>query len=537
MIDLLVLIPREVIRDKIFPFYDVLSLVRLDSATLSQEHRPNMLCHVLHDSVVAGDTTYNRGMAVWLAKRNIHVQNIQFPKETEPEDLEIATPVMSVADSINLSFCAKLTNECVKTMISESGSLKSIALEECKWLEDDTLLAIAQHSYALEQCLLSNCPLVTDAGLACFINKCTVVDLQLLNCRQVGELSMSALVDNCISSLNISMCPLVTDADVVRFVQSSDDLLCDFILSDNDQLTDLSLLAIAEHCPTLRSLDVSHNSRWTDTGLCRVIEACQLYAFRADGCELSPTMLERLCTRVNPDLSTLCIDPCAALTEQLLEALVTRCTLMWDLKLSHTDGVNDRTLRCMGENLPSLACITLDSCPNVRLEGLRALVRGCPNLEEIHLLACPLVCDQCLIEIAEHSKGLCWLSLTDNANVTDSGVRALAQLSGTLMRMKLINTSITDDAIEYLVKCCPLITMLELEGRNVVSPSLQRLAEQRGIHMWLEGDTEVNEEIIQNAILLSKYIVMYTRFLIFIRVTSRNFFMDHFATDVLTLPL
>lgn len=501
MIELFVSIPKDVIREKIFPFFDALALVRLDTATLSREHRPSLLSHVLDDSILKGETTYSKDMVVWLAKRNIHVQHIAFPRQSTPEDIEIATPALSVADSIDITDCTLLTNECVQAMIVKSGSLEGIVLDGCGWLNDETLRVIAEQNFYLGKCHLSNCTQVTDAGVAHLLDKCMITELQLEGCEQAGPLTMGAMYDIPMDSLNIARCARIADADVVSFLQKNKDCLLEFVLSDNDQLTDLTLLAIAEHCPTLRELDISYCAGWTDKGLCAVIESCQkLLTFKLDGCDPSPVVLDRLCTRVNPELSTLCLDSCEALTQHHVEALVSRCTKLWDLKLGSSNGVNDRALQCMGENLSGLACITLDSCSNVRLTGIQALVRGCPKLEEIHLFMCPLVCDQCLIEIATHSKGLCWLSVTDNYNLSDKGVYALAQLCATLVRIKFDYTSISDAAIDHLIQCCPLITIVELQGRNVVSESLQRLVKQRGIHIFLEEDSHGDEEVMQDVL-------------------------------------
>lgn len=59
MVSLIVNIPADVLCDRVTPFFDLKSLVRLDSALLSRKHRTNMLDKVLRDATLDQPVDYD----------------------------------------------------------------------------------------------------------------------------------------------------------------------------------------------------------------------------------------------------------------------------------------------------------------------------------------------------------------------------------------------------------------------------------------------------------------------------------------------
>lgn len=499
MISLLLSIPVDIIRDRIAPFIDVLSLCMLDTATLSKEYRPHVLSSILHNVLLAdAEIRYDKNMTKWLLKRGICVQSIVFPEDSEPSDLELATPVLALATVIHLIDCVKLTNESVQLLLQKCGSLDSLVLAGCTWLKDDTLRTVAKHHTGLLEYILGDCPLITDAGTAHVLNKCPEIgEVQWDNCENVGKQAMAALANHAIVSLFISNCPGITDASLVKFFQHNKNKMDSAIISENEQLTDKSLLAMAQHCTNILDLNVSECASFGDAGLCAVIESCQrLTALRADDCNISAVVLDKLSTHVSPHLETLWLMPCATLTEQHVSALVARSPRLTELRFSSCEGVSNRALQSIGANCAALQALSLELCANVSLQGIRSLVLGCPELVELHLLMCTGVCDHCLLEIAVHCKNLRHLRVVDNGNITDSGVRALALHCRQLEQVCFSYTAITDVAVEHLIECCPGLLSVVLQGRQAVAQSLVKLCERRNVTLTLaDKDHDEFEEV------------------------------------------
>lgn len=144
--------------------------------------------------------------------------------------------------------------------------------------------------------------------------------------------------------------------------------------------------------------------------------------------------------------------------------------------------------------------VTFEMCGHVGLEGVKALVRGCAQLVELHLLMCPSISDSCLEEIAVHCKNLRHLRVADNDKISDSGVRALALHCRQLEQVCFSYTSVTDVAVEHLIESCPAMATVVLQGRQAVAQSLVRLCARRGVVLTLaDEENDEFEEMMQLA--------------------------------------
>jgi len=199
-----------------------------------------VLSSVLHNTLLTErEIRYSRTMTEWLTKRGIQIQSIVFPDDAEPSDLALAAPVLTFVAVIHLIDCLQLTNKSVQLLLQKCGSLESLVLAGCSWLEDETLRIVAKHHPDLQQYILGDCPLVTDAGVAHVLLKCPeIAEVQWDGCEHVGKQAMAALENHTILSLFITTCPNVSDASLVKFFQNNKNKMDTIVMSENEQLTD-----------------------------------------------------------------------------------------------------------------------------------------------------------------------------------------------------------------------------------------------------------------------------------------------------------
>lgn len=494
MISLLLSIPLDVIRSRICPFLNILSMCKLDSATLTKEHRTGLLSGFLNGTIVVEkDVTYDKDSTEWLIRRCIGLQNILFPPQSEPADLEYAAPTLSRAVNIDLTGCTKFTNESVQLVLQscKRNKLKSISFTGCTWLNDQTLQVLADcHAESLKEFLVSECPLITDAGVATSLSRsCGIVEVMLDGCGQVGPLTLAALADRLLATLSIASCPAITDQALVGFLNKCSCEQLTFIdISRNSELTGDSLMAIALHCPALLFLHINHCEAVTDAGRVAVIESCQqLIVLRADMCVLSLNVLNKLSSSLSPRLTVLTME-CPDLNEQHVDALTQRCPLLSHLHICDAEGFTDRAMGYIGKRLSKLKILTVDSCPNFTFKGILSIVCGCIRLEALHFFSCPGMCDRALSAIALHCSGLLQLSVVVNEQITDAGVCVLAEHCSQLQCLGLGETLIADAAVQYLIERCPELIGIDLYDREELELPLVDLVRQRGIQVrLLEG--------------------------------------------------
>lgn len=494
MLPLLFSLPTDVIRDQITPFIDLLSLVKLDSATLSKQHRSNLLSYVLRDTLLPSNfILYERCLFQWLIERGIQLIQVDFPPESQPVDIEHATPVLGRAVEINLARCNSLTNECVQRLMKHiNPGLWCIVLDGCSWVTDETLQIVSDlHGNSLALIFLCGCPLVTDAGVAASMLKCdSIEDVKWDNSDQIGTLAMAALANHHIVTLSFMDCPRITEDSFIQFLQGNRNALETLTLK-NEQLTDRSLLAIAEHCDALQSIDISENDAFTDVGQAAIIKSCQCLTYlRTDQPGSTLAVLEHLGAQISPELTELFLGSAPLLSDAHIAAITARASKLQSLRFGESGLITDRSLQSIAVNLPNVTNVSIQICSEVGFAGVEALVRGCPNLVTLQLGMLPKVCDKCLDVISTHCKDLIEFSVTDNDLITDKGVRNLAKKCTQLVYVDFDFTKVTNLAVEYLIHSCPKLQTVALGGRGAVSQSLQNLADKRKINLLLSEPDE-----------------------------------------------
>lgn len=112
MLKILLSISRDVVISQIVPFLDLISLTKLDTATMSHEHRSDALVHIFTDVTMSGDEvcTYCKEMINWLSCRKVCISKIRFPRNITDVDLAFSAPAIANAKYIDLTGCNDVTN-------------------------------------------------------------------------------------------------------------------------------------------------------------------------------------------------------------------------------------------------------------------------------------------------------------------------------------------------------------------------------------------------------------------------------------------
>jgi len=493
MLSLLFSLPADLIRGQIAPFFDLLSMVKLDSATLSKVHRNTLLRCVLNGATILECIQYEKEQFSWFILRGCRVVEVLFPAESEPEDIDHAIPVLCVADTVDLTDCFNLTNACVQRLVTNiEPGLRVLTLTNCFWLDDKTLQVIADvHGNSIVTFELRRCRLVSDAGAAYYISKClNIEDVRWDLCDQIGTLAMAAMAEHLcttLDNLHITSCPAVTEDSLLEFLQGNEDVLMTLTFHNNGELTDRTLLAIAEHCPSLEELQILDCKHFSDTGYSAVIKSCQcLTTLRLEFTGATTALFDLLGSDLSPDLDCLYLCGCPLLTDDHVAAITARASELRHITLSESDCVTDLSLQSIAANLPDLTHVSIQMCKNVAYPGVEALVRGCPSLVSVNLSMCPKICDACLDVVATHCEDLRFFTATDNKGITDAGVRSFT--CANLEEVDFGYSTVTDSAVKHLIHNNPQLHTVRLEGRGAVSVSLQKLADRRKIALLLSDD-------------------------------------------------
>lgn len=300
-------------------------------------------------------------------------------------------------------------------------------------ITDRTLVHIASFCPQLSSLVVAGCAHITDAGLRILYSKLPLV------------------------LLDASRCPLVTDGSVRALAESSGEYLTCVMLNSVPGITDFTLMALAEHCPKIKTLDISHNERITNTGIAQIAAAC-------------------------PCLEFIALEDCKGLDDGALRPIAgSPCrTSLRVLKASCIPGLTDAGVSLLG-NFPSLEYCDISYCPNTTLQCISAILQSTPRLHTLEIrggikVTRDLPGDLSLDETVHRS-----LRSINLSWIRDESVNAVLEVFARACKyLEVVNLSrsqfLTDASVRKLAEQCPNLRQINLsECRKVQESTIKFL--------------------------------------------------------------
>lgn len=452
MLKLLLSIPKDVIAFQIVPFLDLVSLAKLDSATMSNKHRSSVLTHVFVDITTSGVCRYSQDLIGWLMCRQVHVSGIKFCSDTIDVDLAIAAPAIANAKHLDLTNCYKVTNEGAQSLIASSFLLNTVYFTWCSWLTDCTLCKLADEHSNLTKLHLSGSRLITDSAIVHIANQCkNLSGVCLDGCELISDVSIQALSRCPLSYLSIMSCFTITEASVVQFIEKVGASLTNV---NSNYHTAGIVLALTRHCPYLERMLLN-------------------------GSNTSAATLDYIILHITQSLKEFRIWGCAALTDERLEQIASRAIHLNSLTITHLVQLTNNSLVCVGKNLPQLVKCELHGLM-FGYEGFSALARGCRNIKYLDVSGCTLFCDDSLREIVQNCSKLSSLHIC-GTSVSSRGISYIADHCTNLTNISLDSTATTDEDVIHLVTSCDKLVRIGYlsEHNSKVTNQLRDMVLQR----------------------------------------------------------
>ena len=308
--------------------------------------------------------------------------------------------------------------------------------------------------------------LLSDEGVTAAARRCP--RLRTLNLECTGAVTDAAIIEVAnlcphLQTLNLDYAKLVTDRAVIHAAEHCD--LKSVDLSNKDNITDESILALAKNCPNLEVLRCDSfdkdDARITDAAVlalarCTRLETLDLAGFGA----VTDASIVPLVTRCR-SLLDLCLNFCSV-SDVGVMSIARNCPMITALSLGgesrvHESIIHDKSIVALASGCPRLRFLSIDS-EVVTDESCMALARGCVDLRSLYI-TCPIT-DTGLIAIAQRCLFLHSLTL-DTRGITDAGIAACSCLESFNMRN---NDSVTVQAIIALIRRSPDLDDLWVDG-------------------------------------------------------------------------
>ncbi|KAM0969385.1 hypothetical protein COP2_018028 [Malus domestica] len=244
--------------------------------------------------------------------------------------------------------------------------------------------------------------------------------------RGVTNLGLSAVAQGCPSLKSLSLWNIssVGDEGLIEIAKGCP-LLEKLDLCGCPSISNKGLIAIAENCPNLNSLNIESCSRIGNEGLQAIGKSCS---------KLQSVSIRDCVLVGDHGVSSLLSSASSVLMKLKLQALnITDFSLavighygnaVTNLVLSGLQNVSEKGFWVMGnaQALQNLVSLTITSCRGTTDVSLEAIGKGCTSLKQMCLRKCCFVSDNGLVAFAKAAGSLESLQLEECNRVTQSGI-------------------------------------------------------------------------------------------------------------------
>ncbi|XVF35265.1 hypothetical protein REPUB_Repub18cG0130700 [Reevesia pubescens] len=383
------------------------TLAKNAEAMVSLEHVPDMLRHKLNKLV--SDSRKMDAHFVELVARGSPTEILvnDCSRITEEE----FTKIFGCCDTKNLivlqlDLCGSCMPDYVlqDTLARSSKSLPvlvSLSLNGAYRLSDKGLNALAMSAPALQSINLTQCSLLTSAGInnlaSCF--ECTLRELYLDECQNIEAMVVLPSLKKlkCLELLSLAGIQTVCDDFVIELVEACGRNMKELVFANCGELTDVSLKFVGKNCSRLCALDLSYLCNLTDLSM----------RYLANGCRSINRL--KLCRNGFSD------EAIAAFLEASGNSLT-------ELSLNNVISVGVNTALSLAKCSRKLFRLDLSWCRNLTDEALGLIVDSCLSLKLLKIFGCTQITD---VFLNGHSNakvqiiGLKMTTVSNNLNVIE----------------------------------------------------------------------------------------------------------------------
>eukprot|EP01051_Picozoa_sp_SAG22_P008445 SAG22_NODE_642_length_8224_cov_21.479508_2_plen_757_part_00 len=257
--------------------------------------------------------------------------------------------------------------------------LTEVYLTNLSRVTDEGVLALARCCSSLRSLILQGLGEVTDVGVAALGASCPELRQLSLRGTRITDESLSAIGAGCgqLSMISLVDCAALTDNGLAALAHGCR-LLHALSLSGCIQLSDTGMHAVAQHCEQVATIDLSDLANVGDAGVCALAAGGKLQRFYIEGTtvtDLGVLAVAESCEK----LSTLNLNGCS-ISDDSVVALAANCPRMDRLKLVGCNALTDASATALSR-CSQLIMLGIDGCDGMSEGARAALAAALPQCE------------------------------------------------------------------------------------------------------------------------------------------------------------
>lgn len=440
------------------------------------------------------------------------------------------------ADGFSSVKSLPLTASGFQAIASVSPNLRSVAIWDCDWLDDEVVTVIARLCRRLEKLDIMNCPRLSDKSLVALSKYCPNLSvLSLSACRMVTDQGLQVFAKGCkgLTSLSLTNCPHVMGKGV-GVVAALCRKLTSMKLAGGMGLTNEGFRFIGENAASLARLRLYQLKNLTEEGFKALGETQgfqKLASLSVAACNgLTAGALEAI-GRGCSALKTMGLVGCVNVTDRGLLALLKRNAGLESVTLQMLPGISNEAARFALEHGKHLRSLTISNCPGVKdsVTGAADWAIKCPELSSLKVANCRAMGNRCLSSMGRagaslasldlcglplagdkgvlsflesSSKKLSSIDLSGCCQITDKAVASIADRCGENVRSLCLDgcSKVTDKGLRALAKDCTGIEDLDLSKCDITDRGLKVLLAAVGpslVNLSLAGCVKISDKSVE----------------------------------------
>ncbi|WPG98860.1 Hypothetical protein R9X50_00165800 [Acrodontium crateriforme] len=268
--------------------------------------------------------------------------------------------------------------------------------------------------------------------------------LGMAPCKRIERLTLT----NCSKLTDIGIQPLITGNRVLLALD----------VTGLEQITDRTMITVAETCLRLQGLNVTGCKKITDASIAALAKSCRhLKRLKFNNClQLTDTSIMTIAA-YSTHLLEIDLYGLQSLESPAVTALLISCPHLREMRLAHCSRINDSAFLDIPTELDvpvkfeSLRILDLTDCGEVGDKGVERIIQSCPRLRNLILAKCREITDRAVFAITKLGKNLHYIHLGHCQHITDLSVEALAKACNRIRYIDLACCSnLTDNSVTKL---------------------------------------------------------------------------------------
>ncbi|XP_027128699.1 dynein regulatory complex subunit 6 isoform X1 [Larimichthys crocea] len=340
---------------------------------------------------------------------------------------------------LSLAYCYRFTDKGFMYLTTGKGchNLFHLNLSGCTQMTVDGFRYISAGCPSLKEIVINDMPTLSDSCVLALIARCRCLSaISLLDAPHLSDVAFKAI------------------AEVAK--------LKTFSTEGNNQLTDISWIALCRSSQGLRRIHAAECPRMTDASLKSAAALKNLQHLDISLCsKVSDTGIKYLTEGFSTTkLRELNVSHCCHITDTSVRRIAQRLCKLYHLNLSYCERLTDMSLQWLSGS--SVCSLDIGGC-NIQDEGLAAFERI--GLKKLVLAECVYITDIGIEKLCKNVRGLEHVDVSHCVALSDPAIRSISFYCRGLVILRMSGCpKMTDMAVQYLTSGSQYLRELDVSG-------------------------------------------------------------------------